>query len=72
MGFVLLVNRLFTFIKAVRSRDWDSYLSSFEAMIKGFSILDRIKYMRWSAVYLVDMYHLKESDDERIEKYGKH
>ena len=46
MGFVRLVKRLFTFIEAVRSRDWDLYLSSFEAMIKDFSSLDRIKYRR--------------------------
>ena len=40
MGFVRLVKRLFTFIEAVRSRDWDLYLSSFEAMVKYFSSLD--------------------------------
>ena len=68
MGFVRLVKRLFTFIEAVRSRDWDLYLSSFEAMIKDFSSLDRIKYRRWSAVYLADMHHLKESDDEEDQK----
>ena len=37
MGFVRLVKRLFTFIEAVRSRDWDLYLSSFEALIKDFT-----------------------------------
>ena len=40
MGFVCLVKRLFTFIEAVRSRDWDLYLSFFEAIIKDFSSLD--------------------------------
>ena len=68
MGFVHLVNRLFTFIEAVPSRDWDLYLSSFEALIKDFSSLDRIKDRRWSAVYLADMHHLKESDDEEDQK----
>ena len=68
MGFVRLVNRLFTFIEAVPSRDWDLYLSSFEALIKDFSSLDRIKDRRWSAVYLADMHHLKESDDEEDQK----
>ena len=34
--FVRLVKKLFTFIEAVRLRDWDLYLSSFEAMIKDF------------------------------------
>ena len=32
-------------------------------MIKDFSSLDRIKQRRWSAVYLADMHHLKESED---------
>ena len=63
MGFVRLVKRLFTFIEAVRSRNWDLYLSSFEAMIKDFTSFDRIKYRRWSAVYLTDMLSLKDSDD---------
>ena len=63
MGFVRLVKRLFTFIEAVRSRNWDLYLSSFEAMIKDFTSFDRIKYRRWSAVYLTDMFSLKDSDD---------
>ena len=63
MGFVRLVKRLFTFIEAVRSRDWDLYLSSFEALIKDFTSFDRIKYRRWSAVYLTDMLHLKDSND---------
>ena len=30
MGFVRLVKRLLTFIEAVRSQDWDLYLSSFD------------------------------------------
>ena len=63
MGFVRLVKRLFTFIEAVRSRDWDLYLLSFEALIKDFTSFDRIKYRRWSAVYLTDMLHLKDSND---------
>lgn len=37
-------------------------------MIKDFSSLDRIKYRRWSAVYLADMLFLKESDDEEDRK----
>ena len=63
MGFVHLVKRLFTFIEAVHSRNWDLYLSSFEAIIKDFTSFDRIKYRRWSAVYLTDMLSLKDNDD---------
>ena len=63
LGFVRLVKRLFTFIEATRSMNWCLYLSSFEVIIKDFASLDRVKYRRWSAVYLVDMYHLKDSDD---------
>ena len=68
MGFVRLVKRLFTFIEAVRSCNWDLYLSSFEAMIKDFTSFDRIKYRRWSAVYLTDMFSLKDSDDLEDQK----
>ena len=67
-GFVRLVKRLFTFIEAVRSRNWSLNLSSFEAMIKDFASLDRIKYRRWSAVYLADMHHLENSEDEEDRK----
>ena len=63
MGFVRLVKRLFTFIEAVCSRDWDLYLSSFEALIKDFTSFDRIKYRRWTAIHLTDMLHLKDSND---------
>ena len=68
MGFVPLVKRLFTFIEAVRSRNWELYLSSFEALIKDFTSFDRIKYRRWSAVYLADMYHLRDSEDMEDQK----
>ena len=68
LGFVHLVKRLFTFIEAVRSRNWELYLSSFEALIKDFTSFDRIKYRRWSAVYLADMYHLRDSEDMEDQK----
>ena len=68
LGFVRLVKRLFTFIEAVRSRNWELYLSSFEALIKDFTSFDRIKYRRWSAVYLADMYHLRDSEDMEDQK----
>ena len=45
MGFVRLVKRLFTFIEAVRSRDWNLYLSSFEAMIKDFQAVKRQTFL---------------------------
>ena len=63
MGFARLVKRLFTFIEAVRSRYWDLHLSSFEALIKDFTSFERIKYRRWSVVYLTDMLYLKNSND---------
>ena len=68
LGFVHLVKRLFTYIEAVRSRNCSLYLSSFESMIKDFASLDRIKYKCWSAVYLVDMHHLENSEDEEDQK----
>ena len=37
-------------------------------MIKDFASLDRIKYRRWSAVYLADMHHLENSEDEEDRK----
>ena len=40
-------------------------------MIKDFSSLDRIKYRGWSAVYLADMYHLRESDNVEDQKVWK-
>ena len=55
-------------IEAVRSRDWNLYLSSFEAMIKDFS---SFKYRRWSAAYLADMYNLRESDNVEDQKVWK-
>ena len=37
-------------------------------MIKDFASLDRVKYRRWSAVYLAGMYHLKDSEDVEDQK----
>ena len=37
-------------------------------MIKDFASLNRIKYRRWSAVYLADMHHLENSEDEEDRK----
>ena len=37
-------------------------------MIKDFTSFDRIKYRRWSAVYLTDMFSLKDSNDLEDQK----
>ena len=64
MGFVHLIKRLFTFIGAVCSHNL--YLSSFKAIIKDFTSFDRTKYRRWSAVYLTDLFSLKDSNDQKL------
>jgi hypothetical protein len=37
-------------------------------MIKDFASLGRIKYRRWSTVYLADIQHLKQSGDQVDQK----
>ena len=50
---------------------WLGFVPSFEAMIKDFSSLDRIKFRRWSAVYLADMHHLKEGGSKSMASIRK-
>ena len=59
-----MVTRLFTFIEATRSRNWELHLDSLEDMIADFASMDRINYRRYAALYIADMRHLKENDKE--------
>ena len=47
-----MVTRLFTLIKATRSRNWELHLDSLEDMIADFASMDRINYRRYTATYI--------------------
>ena len=59
-----MVTRLFTFIEATRSRNWELHLDALEDMIGDFASMDRINYRRYTAVYIADMRHLQDNDKE--------
>ena len=59
-----MVTRLFTFIEATRSRNWQLHLDALEDMLADFASMDRINYRRLAAVYVADMKHLQTSDLE--------
>ena len=66
-----MVTRLFTFIEATRSRNWELHLDSLEDMIADFASMDRINYRRYAALYIADMRHLKENDKETWNYFRK-
>ena len=57
-----MVIRLFTFIEATRSRNWQSNLDALEDTIPDFASIDQINYCGLSAVYIADIKHLITSD----------
>ena len=59
-----MVIRLFTFIEATRSRNWELHLDALEDMMADFASMDRINYRRYSATYIADMRHLRDNDTE--------
>ena len=59
-----MVTRLFTFIEATRSRNWELHLDALEDMIADFASMDRINYRRYTATYIADMRHLQDHDKE--------
>ena len=63
-----MVQRLFTFIEASRTRHWLQHLSSAEDLMKGFIAIDLIKFRKAWLVYIADMRSL---DDENSEIWNK-
>ena len=61
LTYMKMVERLFLFRYAVRSRNWMLHLKSTEDLIGDVISLDRIKYRRMLPVYLAEMKGLQES-----------
>ena len=69
MGLVHMVDGLFSFIEASRTRDWLKHLSAAEALIQDFCSMNRIKYRRMWTVYIADMRSLETSSLEVWEAF---
>ena len=69
IGLVHMIDRLFSFIEASRTRDWLKYLSAAEALIQDFCSMNRIKYRRMWTVYIADMRSLQTSSPEVWEAF---
>ena len=62
--YTQMVTRLFTFIEATRSRNWELHLNSLEDMIADFASMNRINYRRYAATYVADMCQLQKDDKD--------
>ena len=60
--YMNMIERLFTFIRAKRSRNWYLYLSALKDIIPDIMSMDRIKYRRVLPVYLGVMNEIEHSD----------
>ena len=60
----MVVERLFTFIEASRTRKWKLHLPAAEDLMKDFCSMDHIKHRRMWAVYITDMKQLQYDHPE--------
>ena len=57
-SFLRAVEVLLLSIKADRNGDWESHLCSMARMLPYYAITDKVNYMRWTPVYILDMLSL--------------
>ena len=62
--YMNMVERLFDFIEASRTRNWFLHLSAARDLMQDFVRMDRIKYRRVWAVYITDMVKLEMDDPD--------
>lgn len=53
-----------TFVKSLRERDFELYISTLEKMVPWFFALDHIHYARWISVHIRDMRNLQKMHPE--------
>ena len=69
MCLVRMIERLFSFVEASRTRDWLKHLFAAEALIQDFGSTNRIRYRRMWTVYIADMDSLETSSPEIWEAF---
>ena len=60
---------MFSFIKAVRTGNWQLHLSSLEVFTKHFFPHDKFNYARMIPVYLAEMASFKDTDSCLYEEF---
>ena len=68
-GYMAMVMEMMTFIKAVRTGDWDLHLEAIQFFVKYFFTHDLLNYARMISVYLAEMEIVKETDPEIYQKF---
>ena len=63
-GYMAMVMEMMTFIRAVRTGDWDLHLEALQLFVKYFFAHDMLNYACMIPVYLAEMEIVKETDPE--------
>ena len=69
--YMAMVMEMMTFIRAVRTGDWDLHLEALQLFVKYFFAHDMLKYARMIPVYLAEMEMVKETDPEIYHEFQK-
>ena len=66
-----MVMEMMTFIRAVRTGDWDLHLEAPQLFLKYFFAHDMLNYACMILVYLAEMEMVKETDPEIYQEFQK-
>ena len=69
--YMAMVMEMMTFIRAVRTGDWDLHLEAPQLFLKYFFAHDMLNYACMILVYLAEMEMVKETDPEIYQEFQK-
>lgn len=67
--YMAMVLEMMTFIRAVRTGDWDLHLEALKLFVKYFFAHDMLNYARMIPVYLAEMEIMKDTDPEIYQEF---
>ena len=67
--YMHMVTEMLTFIRAVRTGDWELHLQTLAKFSRYFFAHDMINYARMIPIYLAEMESLNESDPDIVEEF---
>ena len=67
--YMAMVLEMMTFIRAVRTGDWDLHLEALKLFVKYFFAHDMLNYARMIPVYLAEMEIMKDPDPEIYQEF---
>lgn len=69
LQYMRMVTEMLTFIRAVRTGDWELHLQTLAKFSRYFFVLDMLNYARMIPIYLAEMESLNESDPDIVEEF---